>query len=114
MRVCVGSPGTFSTRKCRSATLAICGRCVIVMTCARSASRASVSATAFAVSPPMPASISSKTCVVAARDDRDREGDARELAARGGLRDRRERQPGVRADQERDLVGARRPERRAR
>ena len=31
-RVCVGSPATFSTRKCRSATLAICGRWVIVNT----------------------------------------------------------------------------------
>ena len=61
--VCVGSPGTFSTRKWRSATLAICGRCVIVITCARSASRFSVSATAWAVVPPMPASISSKTSV---------------------------------------------------
>src|SRR5262249_33518806 len=30
MRVWVGSPGTFSTRKWRSATLAIWGRCVIV------------------------------------------------------------------------------------
>ena len=36
MRVWVGSPGTFSTRKCRSASAAICGRCVIVITCARS------------------------------------------------------------------------------
>ena len=63
MRVCVGSPGTFSTRKCRSARLAICGRCVIVTTCAAPASRRSVSATACAVCPPMPASISSKTIV---------------------------------------------------
>ncbi len=63
IRVCVGSPGTFSTRKCLSATLAICGRCVIVSTCARSASRCSVAATACAVTPPMPASISSKTSV---------------------------------------------------
>ena len=61
--MCVGSPGTFSTRKCRSATVAICGRCVIVTTCARSARRRSVSATACAVVPPMPASISSKTIV---------------------------------------------------
>ena len=30
--VCVGSPATFSTRKCRSARVAIWGRCVIVMT----------------------------------------------------------------------------------
>ena len=63
MRVCVGSPGTFSTRKWRSARLAICGRWVIVITWARAASRRSVSPTAWAVWPPMPASISSKTIV---------------------------------------------------
>src|SRR6185503_10737541 len=63
MRVWVGSPGTFSTRKCWSATLAICGRCVIVSTCARSASRRSTPATRCAVSPPTPASISSSTTV---------------------------------------------------
>ena len=63
IRVWVGSPGIFSTRKCRSARLAICGRWVIVITCARPASRASVSATPWAVVPPMPASISSKTIV---------------------------------------------------
>src|SRR5437879_929091 len=60
MRVCVGSPGTFSTRNWRSASAAICGRWVIVTTCARSARRFSDLPTAFAVSPPMPASISSK------------------------------------------------------
>jgi hypothetical protein len=32
IRVCVGSPGTFWTLKWRSATVAICGRCVIVIT----------------------------------------------------------------------------------
>src|SRR5439155_23675941 len=36
---------------------------------------------------------------------RDRKRDARELAARGGLGDRRERQSGVWADQEAGLVG---------
>src|SRR6185503_2237211 len=61
--VCVGSPGTFSTRKWRSASDAICGRCVIVTTWARSARRRSVSPTACAVWPPIPASISSKTIV---------------------------------------------------
>src|SRR6266536_2513848 len=61
IRVCVGSPGTFSTRKWRSATAAICGRCVIATTCARSASRRSTRATEPAVSPPTPASISSNT-----------------------------------------------------
>src|SRR5207249_4929865 len=49
--------------KWRSATLAIWGRCVIVTTCARPASRQRVSATRCAVSPPIPASISSKTIV---------------------------------------------------
>src|SRR5205807_2354724 len=63
IRVWVGSPGTFSTRKWRSATLAICGRCVIVITWARVASRCRISATLCAVSPPMPASISSNTIV---------------------------------------------------
>src|SRR6185503_1553855 len=63
MRVWVGSPGTFSTRKWVSAALAIWGRWVIVSTCARSASLPRASATACAVRPPMPASISSKTIV---------------------------------------------------
>ena len=45
---------------------------------------------------------------LAAADRRDRERDARELAARGRLGDRPERQAGVRADQEDGLVGARR------
>ena len=106
MRVCVGSPGTFSTLKWRSATLAICGRCVIVITCARSARRRSVSATACAVWPPMPASISSKTIVVPAADRGDRERDPRQLAAGGRLGDRRERQALVRTDEEGHLVGA--------
>ena len=43
---------------------------------------------------------------VAAGDDCDRERDPRELAAGRRLRDRRERQARVRADQELDLVGA--------
>ena len=45
---------------------------------------------------------------LAAADGRDRERDPRQLAARGGLGDRPERQAGVRAHEERDLVGARR------
>ena len=99
--VCVGSPGTFSTRKWRSARLAICGRCVIVTTCARARELRERLATACAVSPPMPASISSKTIVSPPRDGRDRQRDARQLAARGRLGGRRERQARVRADEER-------------
>src|SRR5512133_2355163 len=64
IRVCVGSPATFSTLKCRSARLAICGRCVIVTIWERSPSRRSVCPTACAVWPPIPASISSKTRVI--------------------------------------------------
>ena len=57
-------PGTaLRRRRCWSATLAICGRCVIVSTCARSASRCRRAATRCAVSPPTPASISSRTRV---------------------------------------------------
>ena len=110
MRVCVGSPGTFSTRKWRSATLAICGRCVIVSTCARSASRRSVAATAWAVTPPIPASISSKTSVsppaTAASASAIRESSPPEAVSATG----RERQAGVRADEEDGLVGPGRPE----
>ena len=102
MRVCVGSPGTFSTRKCRSATLAICGRCVIVITCARSASRCNVSRDAVR-------RLAADACVdlvedhrLAATDGGDRERDPRELSTGGGLGDRRERQARVRPDQERD------------
>ena len=51
---------------------------------------------------------------LAAADGGDRQRDAGELAARGRLGDRRERQPGVRPDQERDLVGAGRALARAR
>ena len=100
IRVCVGSPGTFSTRKCASATLAIWGRCVIVITCARSASRRSVAATACAVSPPMPASISSKTSVspppTAASASATRESSPPEAVSATGPNGR----PGVRPDQE--------------
>ena len=51
---------------------------------------------------------------LAAGDRRDRERDAGELAARGGLGDRRERQPGVRPHEERRLVRAGRARARAR
>ena len=107
MRVCVGSPGIFSTRKCRSARLAICGRCVIVITCARAARRASVSATPCAVVPADAGVDLVEDHRLAAADRGDRERDARELAAGGGLGDRRERQARVRA-------GSGRPPRRRR
>ena len=104
MRVCVGSPGTFSTRKWRSATLAICGRCVIVsdlcppgeplQRLAHRVRRAAADARVDLVEDER----------LAAAYRRDREGDPRELAARCGLRDRRERQARVRADQEGDAV----------
>ena len=100
--------GDLLDAKCRSATLAICGRWVIVSTCARSASRRRTPATRCAVTPPMPASISSKHERLAARDGGERERDARELSARGGLGDRPERQARVGPDQEDGLVGARR------
>ena len=58
-----GRPGPFRRGNGARRALAICGRCVIVITCARSARRASARPTALAVSPPMPASISSKTSV---------------------------------------------------
>ncbi len=106
IRVCVGSPGTFSTRKWRSARLAICGRCVIVTTWARAPSRASVSADGVRRLAADAGVDLVEDHRLAAADRGDRERDARELAARGGLGDRRERQARVRADQERDLVGA--------
>ena len=106
MRVTVGSPGTFSTRKWRSARLAICGRCVIVTTCARSASRRRLSPTACAVWPPMPASISSKTIVgppaTAAIASAIRESSPPEAVSCSGAGAHAR----VRLDQERDLVGA--------
>ena len=92
IRVCVGSPGIFSTLKCRSATLAICGRCVIVITCARSASRRKRLADRV-----RGLAADSRVDLVedhrlATADGRDRKRDARELAAGSRLRDRRERQ----------------------
>ena len=95
-----GRPATFSTRKWRSARLAICGRCVIVTTCARSASRRSVSPTACAVCAADAGVDLVEHHRLAAADGGDRERDARELAAGGGLGDRRERQARVRPDQE--------------
>ena len=108
IRVWVGSPGTFSTRKCRSASAAICGRCVIVITCARSARRWSTRPTALRGLAADPGVDLVEDERLAARDRRDREGDARELAAGRGLGDRPERQARVRADEEHRLVAARR------
>ena len=68
--------------------LAICGRCVIVTTCARPARRRSVSATACAVCAADAGVDLVEDDRLAAADGRDRERDARELAARGRLGDR--------------------------
>ena len=67
------------------------------------------SPTARAVLPPIPASISSKTSVrspVARAEPAEREHDPRELAARGGVAQRRGRHPGVGRDQQLDGLGA--------
>src|SRR2546421_11893412 len=61
IRVCVGSPGTFSTRKWRSARLAICGRGGIVTICARPDRRRRRSPAACAGWAPIAAALSSKT-----------------------------------------------------
>ena len=109
IRVCVGSPGTFSTRKCVSATLAICGRCVIVSTWARSArrwQRGGDRVRGHAADAGVDLVEDER---LAPGDGSERERDARELAARGGVGDRREREAGVRPDEERHLVGARSP-----
>ena len=78
-------------------------------TCARAASRRSVSPTACAVRPPIPASISSKTIVspppTAAIASAIRDSSPPDAVSATGA----ERQAGVRADKEPDLVGARRP-----
>ena len=85
---------------------AICGRCVIVTTCARSARRRNVSPTACAVLPPMPASISSKTIVspppTAAIASAIRESSPPEAVSATGANGR----PGFGRIRKRDLVGA--------
>ena len=106
MRVWVGSPATFSTRKCRSATLAICGRCVIVSTCAPSDSLWRVGRDRMRGH-----SADARVDLVederlAARHRGERERDPRELAAGRRLGDRAERQARVRPDEEDGLVGA--------
>jgi len=83
--------------------LAIWGRCVIVTTCARPASRRSVSATACAADARVDLVEDER---LAAGDGCEGERDARELAARGRLRDWGKRQTGVRSDQEDGVVGA--------
>src|SRR5438309_4454998 len=50
----------FSTVRCLAAKTAICGRCVMQMTCRLRATAARARPTASAVAPPMPASTSSK------------------------------------------------------
>ena len=102
MRVCVGSPGTFSTRKCRSAHARDL-RQVRDRQDLRAAPRgaASVSPTACAVLAADARVDLVEDHRLAARDGGDRERDARQLAARGRLRGRRERQAGVRPDEER-------------
>ena len=87
-----GRPGPSRRGSAGRRRLAICGRCVIVTTCARSARRRSVSATAWAVVPPMPASISSNTIVSPPATAAIASAIARQFAARRRLRDRAERQ----------------------
>ena len=105
MRVCVGSPGTFSTRRWRSATLAICGRCVIVT------HLRALAQPAQRLCDRMPG-LAADSRVDLVEDQRhlpscrgsECERDAAELAAGRGLGDRGEREAGVRADQERHCV----------
>ena len=63
IRVCVGSPGTFSTRKWRSATLAICGQVRDRDDLRPLGEPAQGLGDRVRGRPPMPASISSKTIV---------------------------------------------------
>ena len=99
-----GRPATFSTQKWRSASAAICGRCVIVITCARSdepLEDAADGVRGLAADAGVDLVEDER---LAAGDRRDRERDAGELAARRGLGDRAERQARVRADEEDRLV----------
>ena len=74
------------------------------------ASRFSRSPTAAAVAPPMPESTSSNTMVGGIADlgqaDLERQQEARQLAARGDLGDRRRRRAGIGGDGELHAVGA--------
>ena len=63
IRVSLGSPAVLTTRKWRSASAAICGRCVMQSSWVCSESRSSFSPSARAVRPPTPASTSSNTSV---------------------------------------------------
>ena len=115
MRVCVGSPGTFSTRKCAVGDardlrqvrdrhhLRALGEPAQRLGDARARS-----------TPPMPASISSKTIVsppaTAAIASATRDSSPPEAVSATGA----ERQPGVRPDQEHDLVATRSGRARAR
>src|SRR6266545_2095257 len=62
-KVAVARPSAFSTRMCRSAKEAICGRWVTTSTCRLAAKAANRFPTATAALPPIPASTSSKTSV---------------------------------------------------
>ena len=106
MRVCVGSPGVFSTRKWRSASAAICGQ-------VRDRYDLRPLGEPLQESADGVRRLAADACVdlvedkrVTARDGCDRERDPRQLAARGGLGDRREREAGVRADEEDGIVGS--------
>ena len=92
IRVWVGSPGTFSTRKWRSARLAICGRWVIVTTWARLAEPLEGAADRVRRLAADAGVDLVEDHRLAAADRRDRERDARQLAARGRVGDRCERQ----------------------
>ena len=109
IRVWVGSPGTFSTRKWASATLAICGRCVIVSTCARVAKSTEDLCDTVRSDAADPGIDLVEDDRLAPGDRGQGKRDPRELAARCGVGDRAERKAGVGTHEEDDLVAAGRP-----
>ena len=103
---------SLAIEKCRSASEATCGRCVMQTTCPRSASARSCSPTARAVcaaDPGVDLVEHERRAAVARRprDAHEREHHPRQLAARRGLAQRRRGDAGVRRDEELDGVGAR-------
>ena len=107
MRVCVGSPGTFSTRKWRSARARDLGKVGDrddLGVPGEPAERVSDRMRGPAADPGVDLV---EDHGLAACDGGDRERDPGELAARGRLGDRPEGQPCVRADREPRLVGIR-------
>ena len=113
VRPVAAAAASFSIRKCVAASEATCGRWVMQITWRPSPSARSRSPTARAVLPPIPASISSKTSVpaLAGRPEPDqRQHHPRQLAARGGVAQRRGRHPRVGGDPQLDRLGAARPE----